>query len=169
MKKLLSSPLRAGLTVLCLAGMLSVPAMAAPPPANTPAAPAASASQDIVKIRDERWRRPTHHGNRPSGNWNRPHRPGGSHWRPPHNGGQWHRPRPPRHNYYRPHYRGSGFYFGLGLGVPAYRYVEPRRYYRPAGDAHVRWCYNRYRSYRAWDNTFQPYHGPRRQCRSPYG
>ncbi|HEV7434516.1 MAG TPA: BA14K family protein, partial [Pseudorhizobium sp.] len=25
-----------------------------------------------------------------------------------------------------------------------------------------------YRSYRASDNTFQPYNGPRRSCRSPY-
>ena len=37
------------------------------------------------------------------------------------------------------------------------------------GDAHVQWCYDRYRSYRASDNTFQPYNGPRRQCNSPYG
>ncbi|RVD20804.1 BA14K family protein [Mesorhizobium sp. M4B.F.Ca.ET.017.02.2.1] len=36
------------------------------------------------------------------------------------------------------------------------------------GDAHVQWCYDRYRSYRAWDNTFQPYNGPRQQCISPY-
>jgi hypothetical protein len=36
------------------------------------------------------------------------------------------------------------------------------------GSAHVRWCYDRYRSYRAWDNTFQPYDGPRMQCYSPY-
>ncbi len=36
------------------------------------------------------------------------------------------------------------------------------------GNAHVRWCANRYRSYRAYDNTFQPYNGPRRQCLSPY-
>ena len=36
------------------------------------------------------------------------------------------------------------------------------------GSAHVRWCHNRYRSYRAYDNTFQPYNGPRRQCHSPY-
>ncbi|MCB8828228.1 BA14K family protein, partial [Escherichia coli] len=27
-----------------------------------------------------------------------------------------------------------------------------------------RWCYNRYRSYRAYDNTYQPNNGPRRQC-----
>ncbi|AZO75338.1 MAG: BA14K family protein [Mesorhizobium sp.] len=40
------------------------------------------------------------------------------------------------------------------------------RVYR--GDAHVQWCYDRYRSYRAWDNTFQPYNGPRQQCYSPY-
>jgi hypothetical protein len=37
-----------------------------------------------------------------------------------------------------------------------------------SGSAHVQWCYDRYRSYRAWDNTFQPYDGPRRQCYSPY-
>ena len=36
------------------------------------------------------------------------------------------------------------------------------------GNAHVQWCYDRYRSYRASDNTFQPYHGPRQQCHSPY-
>ncbi|MEQ8481000.1 MAG: BA14K family protein [Hoeflea sp.] len=33
---------------------------------------------------------------------------------------------------------------------------------------HVRWCDDKYRSYRVRDNTFKPYHGPRRQCRSPY-
>lgn len=38
----------------------------------------------------------------------------------------------------------------------------------PRGQAHVEWCHNRYRSYRAWDNTFQPYNGPRRACNSPY-
>lgn len=36
------------------------------------------------------------------------------------------------------------------------------------GNAHVRWCYSHYRSYRASDNTYQPFHGPRRQCVSPY-
>jgi hypothetical protein len=36
------------------------------------------------------------------------------------------------------------------------------------GSAHVQWCYDRYRSYRASDNTYQPYNGPRRQCVSPY-
>ncbi|PBC19498.1 MULTISPECIES: BA14K family protein [unclassified Mesorhizobium] len=36
------------------------------------------------------------------------------------------------------------------------------------GNAHVQWCYDRYRSYRASDNTFQPNYGPRQECRSPY-
>ncbi len=82
-----------------------------------------------------------------------------------------------RRDYYRDRYR-SGIY--LGFGAPFYGgyynnyydpgYVAPRpRYYAPAGgSAHTRWCYNRYRSYRAWDNTYQPYGGPRRQCISPY-
>lgn len=49
------------------------------------------------------------------------------------------------------------------------RHYEPRRVYRRhRGDAHTSWCYDRYRSYRAYDDTFQPYHGPRRRCWSPY-
>ncbi|KAB2690846.1 BA14K family protein [Brucella pseudogrignonensis] len=69
------------------------------------------------------------------------------------------------YRHYRPHYRNWG-------PPPRYRHHPPR--YRPApiyrggGNAHVRWCYNRYRSYRAYDNTFQPNYGPRRQCYSPY-
>ena len=45
---------------------------------------------------------------------------------------------------------------------------QPRVIYRGGGSAHVQWCYDRYRSYRASDNTYQPYNGPRRQCYSPY-
>ena len=41
---------------------------------------------------------------------------------------------------------------------------RPVRY----GGSHVEWCANRYRSYRAYDNTYQPYNGPRRLCNSPY-
>ena len=41
------------------------------------------------------------------------------------------------------------------------------RYYYSSGSYHIRWCYSRYRSYRAYDNTYQPYYGPRRQCVSP--
>lgn len=81
------------------------------------------------------------------------------------------------------HHR-SGVTIGLSFGSPyyyhphrAYRPYKPHRYYHPAvpgryyrggWNSHVAWCYDRYRSYRASDNTFQPYHAPRRQCRSPY-
>lgn len=65
-----------------------------------------------------------------------------------------------------------GYYGGYGGygGYYAPRYYAPR-YYRPSyygGNSHVSWCYARYRSYRAYDNTFQPYYGPRRQCIGPY-
>lgn len=46
-----------------------------------------------------------------------------------------------------------------------YRAPEPRYSRVSLSDAHVSYCYDRYRSYRASDNTFQPNHGPRRQCR----
>jgi hypothetical protein len=81
-------------------------------------------------------------------------------------------------------HRDSGISFGFSFGSPyyydypypiyrPYRHVypyavPPRRIYRSGQSAHVNWCYHRYRSYRAWDNTFQPYYGPRRLCRSPY-
>ena len=81
----------------------------------------------------------------------------------------WRDERPRYRDGYRPHYR--PYYRDWGP-PPVYRHQPPR--YRPApiyrggGNAHVRWCFNRYRSYRAYDNTFQPNHGPRRQCYSPY-
>ncbi|WP_336068118.1 BA14K family protein [Nitratireductor rhodophyticola] len=87
-------------------------------------------------------------------------------WRRHHDRRKWHRHRPR-----------AGFYFEFGRPAPYYSppyYVRPRParpyYGRPVrlSRAHVRWCYNRYRSYRAFDNTFQPYHGPRRPCISPY-
>lgn len=75
-----------------------------------------------------------------------------------------------RHGKKRYKYRHRGPNIGIYLGVPSYRYVQPR-YAQPRislSRAHVNWCHNRYRSYRVWDNTFQPYNGPRRQCWSPY-
>jgi hypothetical protein len=58
-----------------------------------------------------------------------------------------------------------GAIIGGALAAPPPRAHRRSYYYSPA---HVEWCYGRYRSYRASDNTFQPYNGPRRQCRSPY-
>jgi len=40
--------------------------------------------------------------------------------------------------------------------------------YNSSRNVHLNWCYYGYRSYRAYDNTFQPYNGRRRQCLSPY-
>ena len=57
-----------------------------------------------------------------------------------------------------------------GYAVPIYDtsppvvHLVPR--YRVSG--HEEWCATRYRSYDAWSDTWQPYHGPRRHCRSPY-
>ncbi|MEI5679618.1 BA14K family protein [Mesorhizobium sp. CGMCC 1.15528] len=88
------------------------------------------------------------------------------------------------YNYYRGHrgYRNyrRGYREYNGYWFPAAAFITgaivggaiaappPVREYRGGGNAHVRWCYNRYRSYRAYDNTFQPYNGPRQQCYSPY-
>ena len=76
------------------------------------------------------------------------------------------------YNYWAP---GAAFLGGAIIGgiLAAPRYYGPPRYYAAppryyGGNVHVSWCYNHYRSYREWDNTFQPYHGPRRACRSPY-
>jgi hypothetical protein len=116
-------------------------------------------------------------GNR--GNWQWRHN-SGRHWN---GGGNWNGRRHWRgHGRY---YGGGGYYddggaailgLGLGLGLGAalnngyYDAPPPRRYYRAGrlSSAHVQWCYNRYRSYRAYDNSFQPYNGPRQQCYSPY-
>lgn len=77
---------------------------------------------------------------------------------------------------YRPGYRRHGDYwfplaaFAAGAiisGAIANSAPPPPPVYS-GGNSHVSWCYNRYRSYRASDNTFQPYNGPRRQCVSPY-
>ncbi|PLW77207.1 BA14K family protein [Cohaesibacter celericrescens] len=48
-----------------------------------------------------------------------------------------------------------------------YRRPAPRRYYRPPPRRYcnVRACSAHYRSFRAYDCTFQPYNGPRRVCR----
>ncbi|MDX3925581.1 MAG: BA14K family protein [Shinella sp.] len=75
--------------------------------------------------------------------------------------------------YYRSGYRyRDGYWFPLaafGAGALLGGAIAADRgpVYR-AGGSHAQWCYNRYRSYRAYDNTFQPYNGPRRQCISPY-
>ncbi|MDR7143140.1 BA14K family protein [Rhizobium sp. BE258] len=64
---------------------------------------------------------------------------------------------------------GAGAIIGGAIASQPRYYAPPPRYAAPRlTAAHVSWCENRYRSYRAYDNTFQPYNGPRQQCYSPY-
>ena len=82
-----------------------------------------------------------------------------------------------RRHHHRRHYRPrSGFSVELQFGSPRYRHVPryrhaPRYRYAPVaryGARHHAWCEGKYRSYRRFDGTFQPYHGSRRRCNSPY-
>jgi hypothetical protein len=75
---------------------------------------------------------------------------------------------------YRPGYRQrNGWWFPAGAfaagaligGAIA---AQPGSSASSGGSGHVAWCSQQYRSYRASDNTFQPYNGPRQQCVSPY-
>ena len=124
-------------------------------------APVAKVQSDIINVQGE------------SGNWrNRGYqRYRGNHYYNGHRGYRNYRPGYRRHNGYW--FPAGAFIAGALLGgalaapAPAPIYREPVRRVR-MNDAHVRWCYNRYRSYRAADNTFQPYNGPRQQCYSPY-
>ena len=77
----------------------------------------------------------------------------------------------------KPYRYGNRGYYPKGFYGPNIylRYYGSRRYYRPYPSirtsysrAHYNYCVKRYRSYRPADNTFQPYHGPRKACRSPY-
>ena len=71
-----------------------------------------------------------------------------------------------RHRHHHHHSNAWVPFAILGMGAVIGGAVARDRAY--SGSPHVRWCANRYRSYRAYDNTFQPYNGPRRQCHSPY-
>ncbi|MDQ0319398.1 hypothetical protein QO002_001536 [Pararhizobium capsulatum DSM 1112] len=76
------------------------------------------------------------------------------------------------YNYYRPGYREyNGYWFPLAAfatgAIIGGAIAQPQAV--PAyGGSHVQWCQNRYRSYRAYDDTYQPNSGPRRRCASPY-
>ncbi|CDM57507.1 MULTISPECIES: BA14K family protein [Rhizobium] len=74
-----------------------------------------------------------------------------------------------RDGYYRGHNSDAGALLGgLAAGAIIGGLIASQPVARPVGNSHVDWCYSRYRSYRAYDNTYQPYYGPRRQCYSPY-
>lgn len=67
----------------------------------------------------------------------------------------------------RPGYRQyNGFWFpAFALGLLL---TMPQAQAHGLPPAHYRWCEARYKSYHYWDNSWQPYHGPRKPCISPY-
>jgi len=168
------------LSTVCASGMAAamaitplLPAQAAPVTV-VPAAPAIPAQVELAKsqeviIRRNNWR--GNNGWRNGGNWRGNVVPGPGYggrdlgsipaYRG-HRGFRDYRPGYRRHNGFW--YPAAAFIAGaivggaLNNGGTVYR----------GGNRHVSWCYDRYRSYRASDNTFQPYNGPRQQCYSPY-
>ena len=111
----------------------------------------------------KKWAR---HGNWSGKNWSRHGNWNRGHW----SGRRW------NYDHYDNWWPGYATGIILSLGLPRYGYYDPylygetypRRVYRTSS-AHVAWCYDRWRSYRESDNSYQPFNGPRRQCRSPYG
>jgi len=108
--------------------------------------------RNVVRVPNRNFRRHHSHGHRGF------YRHGGHGWYNGHRG----------YRHYRHGYREyNGWWFPaaiLGGAIIGNAIAQAPR----GGSAHVQWCYNRYRSYRASDNTFQPYNGPRQQCNSPY-
>lgn len=131
-----------------------------------PAAPQMETSSAVENVQYRRHYRPARPGYRPG---YRPGRPG---YRPGYYNGYR------GYSSYRRGYRHYNGYwyplaaFGAGAIIGGAIAAQPR-YVAPAPSGginprHVSWCEARYRSYRAYDNTFQPYNGPRQQCYSPY-
>ena len=165
MNKLIS-----GALATALAAAFAVPTAAIAQPIYVPIKQATDA-----KVQDIAFRQWPHGGGHWHGGGGHFARWGGGHWHGGHHWGGHHGGWVPfgafaagallggafADDYYAPNY---DYY-----GPPMYRYYAPPAYrvYRSA-DAHTQWCYAHYRSYRAWDNTFQPNYGPRRQCYGPY-
>lgn len=87
---------------------------------------------------------------------------GGNYWYNGHRGYRDYRPGYRRYN--GAWYPAAAFIAGAIVGGA----LNQGRVVQEGGDAHTAWCYDRYRSYRAYDNTYQPYNGSRKQCYSPY-
>jgi BA14K-like protein len=75
----------------------------------------------------------------------------------------------PRH--YRPRHHQNGFSLEFQFGQPRYYYQPHHPRPRPVirlTQAHVQWCYDRYRTYDHRSNSFVIRHGQRAYCVSPY-
>ncbi len=173
--------------------LAAVTALTSYTPANAMPVAAVQLTQqsDMDRVQNREWggdrHRPrpgwNHGGYRPRPGWHggyrpRPHWDGGYRPRPGWHGGGY------RYGWYNGHrgYRGyrdgyrrhnDGWWyplaaFGAGAIIGGAIAAPPRRVESGVNQRHASWCYDRYRSYRAWDNSFQPYGGPRQQCYSPY-
>ena len=115
----------------------------------------------VVNVRHGGGHRSQYWKNRGNNNWNHHGNWNGGHRR--HGHGGW------DNDWWWPGLAGVGVGLGLSLLNPPVYYSQPVYRVAPgANAAHVAWCERRYRSYRVWDNTFQPHYGARRQCNSPY-
>ena len=157
MKTYMKAALAAGLSAIVAVGSI-VPAQAMP---IVPAAPVApQADNNIVNV--QYWR---------DRGYYRDYGPG---YYRGHRGYRDYRPGYRRHNGYW--FPLAAFAAGalIGGAVAAQpRYVDPGpRYVAPARSGinprHYEYCAARYRSYDSYTNTFQPNHGPRQQCYSPF-
>jgi hypothetical protein len=169
MRKFLSAICASALTAaVAITGVM--PAGAAP--VYVPAAPhTQNAQSDVIQVDNHRkWRK---NNMRRGSNWDGP-RHSQRRWRDNDRRYGWyngHRGYRERRAGYRYHngwwFPGGAFVAGAIIGgAIANSNNAPR--YSGGGSSHVQWCYDRYRSYRASDNTFQPYNGGRQQCYSPY-
>ncbi len=150
------TPLRAALFAL-LGLATAAPAAAVPASFMTVQAPIAAPSQaENVQYRSS---------NRSAG-VDRFHRRGSNYYYNGHRGYRYARPGWRSHNgwWFPPAAFALGAIVGSQYNRPVYRENRRGGYNR----AHVNWCENRYRTYRAWDNTYVPRVGYRAQCRSPY-
>jgi hypothetical protein len=142
MKKLMS-----GVLTVTLAATLSV-ATVVPLSAAPVVVPSQSTANDVQTVQHKQWRKMERHNGRF-------YREGNARY---HNG---HRGYRERRRGYREH---NGFWFPAGAFIAGALITGAIDNAPRSGNAHVQWCYDHYRSYRAYDNTYQPYSGPRREC-----
>lgn len=151
------------MTSALLAASVSFGGIAAVNAAPMPAQPGIEIGSGIVKVQDRRNR---HYGERRYNGGNRHYSGRRGFYRhdgnPYYNGQRGYRQQRPGYRNYNGYWF-PAFAFGLLL---APQLTQPGTIYLTP--AHVRWCENRFRSYRRSDNTYQPYNGPRKACVSPY-
>jgi hypothetical protein len=123
-----------------------------------------AAQSDVQTVQYQPWRKMGRHYNRADRRFDRQadasfYRRGGTGYYNGHRG---------YHEYRRGYREYNGFWFPAAAFIAGALITGAINNAPRAGGSHVSWCYDRYRSYRAYDNTFQPYNGARQQCYSPY-